>query len=199
MAGSGQQVHPRLQSRRRGRRRGDRGGQRARRARPPRRRPPFLARPTSPPCRTPRTRAQSRSTSGLRKLERVVFHEKLGTQGERVERIEALGEEIAPRVACRSCARGARGPSRQGRSRDRNGRRIPRAAGPDGPLLRERAGRGAERRRRRSRSTTSRRGRTTAFRPRRFRSPSRSPTSSTRSPASGRSTRSRPAARTPMR
>ena len=34
----------------------------------------------------------------LEKLERVVFHEKLGTQGERVERIEALAEEIAPRV-----------------------------------------------------------------------------------------------------
>ena len=34
----------------------------------------------------------------LAKLERVVFHEKLGTQGERVERIEALAEEIAPRV-----------------------------------------------------------------------------------------------------
>jgi glycyl-tRNA synthetase beta chain len=34
----------------------------------------------------------------LAKLERVVFHEKLGTQGERVERIESLAEEIAPRV-----------------------------------------------------------------------------------------------------
>ncbi len=33
-------------------------------------------------------------------------------------------------------ARGARGASRQGRSRHRNGRRVPRAAGPDGPLLR---------------------------------------------------------------
>ncbi|MGA8582504.1 MAG: glycine--tRNA ligase subunit beta [Roseiarcus sp.] len=34
----------------------------------------------------------------LEKLERVVFHEKLGTQGERVERIEALARELAPRV-----------------------------------------------------------------------------------------------------
>ena len=34
----------------------------------------------------------------LAKLERVVFHEKLGTQGERVERIEALARELAPRV-----------------------------------------------------------------------------------------------------
>jgi glycyl-tRNA synthetase beta chain len=35
----------------------------------------------------------------LARLERVVFHEKLGTQGERVERIEALaGEDLAPIV-----------------------------------------------------------------------------------------------------
>ena len=34
----------------------------------------------------------------LAKLERVVFHEKLGTQGERVERIEALARELAPQV-----------------------------------------------------------------------------------------------------
>src|SRR6204780_3824922 len=34
----------------------------------------------------------------LAKLERVVFHEKLGTQGERVERIEALARGLAPKV-----------------------------------------------------------------------------------------------------
>ena len=34
----------------------------------------------------------------LAKLEQVVFHEKLGTQGELVERIEALARELAPRV-----------------------------------------------------------------------------------------------------
>jgi glycyl-tRNA synthetase beta chain len=34
----------------------------------------------------------------LARLERVVFHEKLGTQGERVERIEALARELAPKV-----------------------------------------------------------------------------------------------------
>jgi glycyl-tRNA synthetase beta chain len=34
----------------------------------------------------------------LERLERVVFHEKLGTQGERVERIEALATELAPHV-----------------------------------------------------------------------------------------------------
>jgi len=34
----------------------------------------------------------------LEKLERVVFHEKLGTQGERVKRIAALAKELAPKV-----------------------------------------------------------------------------------------------------
>jgi glycyl-tRNA synthetase beta chain len=34
----------------------------------------------------------------LEKLERVVFHEKLGTQGERVKRLEALAKELAPEV-----------------------------------------------------------------------------------------------------
>jgi glycyl-tRNA synthetase beta chain len=34
----------------------------------------------------------------LEKLERVVFHEKLGTQGERIARIEALAPELAPKV-----------------------------------------------------------------------------------------------------
>ena len=34
----------------------------------------------------------------LGKLERVVFHEKLGTQGERIARIEALARELAPKA-----------------------------------------------------------------------------------------------------
>jgi glycyl-tRNA synthetase beta chain len=34
----------------------------------------------------------------LKKLDRVVFHEKLGTQGERITRIEALARELAPKV-----------------------------------------------------------------------------------------------------
>src|SRR5580693_6851537 len=34
----------------------------------------------------------------LEKLERVVFHEKLGTQGERIARIQALARELAPKV-----------------------------------------------------------------------------------------------------
>ena len=34
----------------------------------------------------------------LEKLERVIFHEKLGSQGDRIARIEALARELAPRV-----------------------------------------------------------------------------------------------------
>ena len=41
---------------------------------------------------------RSRSTSGWRNSASVVFHEKLGTQGERIERIEALARELAPKV-----------------------------------------------------------------------------------------------------
>ena len=34
----------------------------------------------------------------LEKLDQVVFHEKLGTQGERIKRIEALARELAPKI-----------------------------------------------------------------------------------------------------
>jgi glycyl-tRNA synthetase beta chain len=45
----------------------------------------------------------------LEKLDRVVFHEKLGTQGERIARIEALARELAPKVDAdaKSAARAA--------------------------------------------------------------------------------------------
>ena len=54
----------------------------------------------------------------------IVFHEKLGTQGERVERIAALARGAGAAGRRRSGARRARGGARQGRSRHRNGRRI---------------------------------------------------------------------------
>ena len=127
----------------------------------------------------------------LEKLKSIVFHEKLGTQYERVERIAALAKELAPHRRRRSGAGGARRASRQGRSRHRDGRRIPRAAGPDGPLLRDACRASTHPSPRRSRSTTSRSARPTACRPIRSRSPWRSPTRSTRSWASGPSTRSR--------
>ena len=92
-----------------------------------------------------------------------------------------------------------RGAAGQGRSRHRHGRRVPRAAGRHGPLLR--ACTRARRRRSptRSPSTTRRWARTTAARRRRSASPSRSPTRSTRWSASSPSTRSRPARRIPSR
>ena len=46
----------------------------------------------------------------LAKLDHIVFHEKLGTQGERVKRLEELARDIAPHVWCRAdlAARAAR-------------------------------------------------------------------------------------------
>ena len=38
----------------------------------------------------------------LEKLERVVFHEKLGTQGEQIKRIEALARDLSPNVGAES-------------------------------------------------------------------------------------------------
>ena len=76
---------------------------------------------------------------------------------------------------------------------------FPELQGADGQILRGSAGRGRSRRRMPARITTSRRGRTISCRPIRSRSPSRSPTRSTRWSASGRSTRSRRGAKTRMR
>ena len=54
--------------------------------------------PISRLCRTPNTRSAKPLEQRLEKLERVVFHEKLGTQGERIARIEALARQVAPKV-----------------------------------------------------------------------------------------------------
>jgi glycyl-tRNA synthetase beta chain len=59
-------------------------------------------------------------------LAKVVYHNKLGSQLERVERIQLLAGQIARLL----------GVAREGRPRQRNGRRVPRAAGHDGPVLR---------------------------------------------------------------
>jgi glycyl-tRNA synthetase beta chain len=125
----------------------------------------------------------------LPKFKDIIFHEKLGTQA---NALSGLRDWPA------SCAAGRRGrregedrrAARQDRSADRSGRRIPRSAGHDGEILRAGAGRG--------RSVAAAieehykpAGRTTACRPIRCRSRSRSPTRSIRWSASGRSTRSR--------
>ena len=82
----------------------------------------------------------------LPKFEQIVFHEKLGTQGERIKRIERLAAEIAPLVGADVEKTKARRASGEGRFADRSGRRIPGAAGPDGKILRAGAGRGCFRR-----------------------------------------------------
>ena len=87
----------------------------------------------------------------LPKLKEIVFHEKLGTQAERVERIARTGEGTRAHRQGRSKKSRAGGAARQGRSRHRHGRRIPRAAGADGEILRAR-------RRHRSRSRSRDRG-----------------------------------------
>ena len=139
--------------------------------------------------------------TALPKLEaqNIVFHEKLGTQGERVERIARLAREIAPLV---------------GADPDK-AERAAKLAKAD--LVTEMVGEFPELQGLMGSTTRSRRARTpsvadrhrgslqaasappTACRPTRSPSPSRSPTSSTRWSASGRSTRSRPAARTRTR
>ena len=143
----------------------------------------------------------------------VTFHAKLGTQGERVERIAA--GELADRRSAEFRRRQVLSADRLAESRLSPASRAP----PCSPRPTSRPRSSASSRscrarwaantrccrasirpsRPRSRSTTSRRARPTACRPIRFRSPSRSPTSSTRWLASGLSTRSRPARRTPMR
>ena len=82
----------------------------------------------------------------LPKFKDIIFHEKLGTQAERIERIERLAARAG---AARRRRRGegeARGAAVQGRSAHRNGRRIPRTARHDGEILRRSPGRGRSRR-----------------------------------------------------
>ena len=61
----------------------------------------------------------------LPKFDQIVFHEKLGTQAERIKRIERLAAEIAPLVGADVEKAEARGAAGESRSADRSGRRIP--------------------------------------------------------------------------
>ncbi len=66
----------------------------------------------------------------------ITFHEKLGTpEGARGAHRRA-GVPDRGLGGCGAGGRAARGAARQGRSGVRHGGRVPRAAGPDGPLLR---------------------------------------------------------------
>ena len=86
-----------------------------------------------------------------------------------------------------------RSTSGQGRSRHRHGRRIPRTARLDGPLLRARSRASTRKSPKPSAITTSRRGQAIQFQFRKSARPWRSPTSSTPSSASGPSTKSQQA------
>ena len=77
----------------------------------------------------------------LPKFDGIVFHEKLGTQGERIKRIERLAAEIAPLVGADVEKQNARAQSGESGFAHRSGRRIPGTAGPDGQVLRAGAGR----------------------------------------------------------
>ena len=150
------------------RRRGDRGGQRPRRARAPLRRAPFLAAPISRPLPDYKDKAEKPLDQRLREAARRSASSFTRSWARRASASSASRRWRASWrrwSAADADARRARRASRQGRSRHRNGRRIPRVAGPDGPLLRDGAGRGRRASPPRSRSTTSRRGRTTACRP----------------------------------
>ena len=132
-----------------------------------------------------------------KKLRAITFHEKLGSQAERVERIARLARELAPDCRRRSRRCGACGAVGEGRSHDRDGRRISRAAGRDGALLRAGC-----RARKPSVADAIRdhykpQGPNDSCRANRCRWRWRWPTSSTRWWASGRSTRSRPGAKDP--
>ena len=101
----------------------------------------------------------------LPKFEQIVFHEKLGTQAERIKRIEASRrrDRAAGRRRCRKDqARRASGESGFAHGRRR---RIPRAAGLDGEILRAGAGRRCLPSPQQARNITSRKGRTIACRP----------------------------------
>ena len=89
-----------------------------------------------------------------KKLDGIVFHEKLGTVADKVERVAKLARWLVESGVVKADAkpgRTRRAP-RQGRPRHRHGRRISRAAGRDRRLSRRGAGRAEGRRRRDPRS-----------------------------------------------
>ena len=70
-------------------------------------------------------------------LDGVIFHARLGSLGAKAARMQSLAGWLAERVPGRAGrAGGARGAALQGGPGDRHGRRVPRASGRDGPLLR---------------------------------------------------------------
>ena len=88
----------------------------------------------------------------LPKFEQIVFHEKLGTQAERIARIERLAAEIAPLVGADVEKASARRSLAKADLLTEVVGEFPGVAGPDGQVLRAGAGRGCLRRRRERRA-----------------------------------------------
>jgi glycyl-tRNA synthetase beta chain len=74
--------------------------------------------------------------SRVEALDKVVYHNKLGSQGARIRRLMKLAGAIADKLGSRRGSGRARRPVGQGRPGHRHGGRVPRAAGHHGPLLR---------------------------------------------------------------
>ena len=81
--------------------------------------------------------ARRGSKRACRSSRSVVYHNKLGTQLERVDAAASVSRRASPAsIGADPAHARSRGAARQGRSRHRHGRRVSRAAGHDGPLLR---------------------------------------------------------------
>ena len=130
----------------------------------------------------------------LPRFKDIVFHEKLGTQAERIERSRDW-QVNSRRSSARMQKMPGAPPDSQSRSAVRVVGEFPEVQGTMGNITRWRRGK-TQASPPQSKSTTSQRARTIACRAIRCPSRLRSPTRSTRWSASGQSTRSRPAART---
>jgi glycyl-tRNA synthetase beta chain len=117
----------------------------------------------------------------MAKLDRlgVTFHAKLGTQGERVARIAALAEELAPKVGAERNRRAPRAVLAKADLTTEMVGEFPEVQGAMGRIYAEMQGEDVPVAKP-SRITTSRSARPTTCRPTRSPSPSRWPTSSTR-------------------
>ena len=130
-----QQIHPGRQYRGQRRRQGDRRRQRARHPRAAVRRQVLL-----------RHRSEDRLEDRLPKFERHRVSREARHAGRAHRAHRRAGERTGAAGQGRSEEGRARRAFVQGRSADRSGRRIPRAARPDGEILRRGAGRGRSRR-----------------------------------------------------
>ena len=106
------------------------------------------------------TDLKTRLEDRLPKFEQIVFHEKLGTQAERIARIEALAGDLAPLVGADVGEGRARGAARKADLLTEVVGEFPEVQGLMGNYYARGAGRGRSRRRTPSRSTTSRWART---------------------------------------